>query len=558
MSKHVPDAQPTERRHRPLRLLTGLALVASGFLGLGLATGSAHASGTDVYVSTTGSDSNPGTSAQPFRTIAKGSSVATAGTTVHVAPGTYTGNFETNASGTATAHVRYVSDTRWGAKIVGSTAEGDWRNNGSYVDIEGFDIYGTNSIGMYVSGNYNRVLHNHIHGFASGDCLLTYPYTLNHVDVVGNTVNGCGANSLDHGIYVATNYGTIANNISYGNAGFGIHCWHGCNNMTISNNLMFGNGQGGMVVGQGDAGATTGANNFVVSNNIAINNGGYGIEEHGSTGSNNRYLDNTVYGNSQGGIYLQTGSQSGTSTSDVRFVSYKSDGTGDYHLQSGSPAIDTGTMTGAPSTAYDDAPRPQGAAPDRGVYEYGSSTTTPAPSPTSTTTPAPSPTSTPTTAPTATIWPSTSVPALIASDGQKVELGVKFRSDVAGQVTGMRFYKGTGNTGTHVGSLWTSSGTRLASATFTNETSTGWQTVKFATPVSISANTDYVVSYLAPVGHYGLDSYAFQSSGVDRAPLHALAAGTTGNGVYVYGGGFPSKSYRASNYWVDVTFVPSA
>ena len=32
--------------------------------------------------------------------------------------------------------------------------------------------------------------------------------------------------------------------------------------------------------------------------------------------------------------------------------------------------------------------------------------------------------------------------------------GVKFRTTQAGSITGIRFYKGAGNTGTHVGSLW--------------------------------------------------------------------------------------------------------
>ena len=36
-----------------------------------------------------------------------------------------------------------------------------------------------------------------------------------------------------------------------------------------------------------------------------------------------------------------------------------------------------------------------------------------------------------------------------------VELGVRFRANTAGFITGLRFYKGTGNTGTHIGSLWT-------------------------------------------------------------------------------------------------------
>ena len=65
-----------------------------------------------------------------------------------------------------------------------------------------------------------------------------------------------------------------------------------------------------------------------------------------------------------------------------------------------------------------------------------------------------------------------------------VNLGVKFQSDVAGYITGIRFYKGPSNTGTHVGHLWTASGALLATATFTNETASGWQQVNFANPVA--------------------------------------------------------------------------
>jgi hypothetical protein len=45
------------------------------------------------------------------------------------------------------------------------------------------------------------------------------------------------------------------------------------------------------------------------------------------------------------------------------------------------------------------------------------------------------------------------------------------------------------------------------------------------------------------------------ATAVDSAPLHALQNGTDGpNGVYRYGSssGFPTESYGASNYWVDV------
>ena len=57
----------------------------------------------------------------------------------------------------------------------------------------------------------------------------------------------------------------------------------------------------------------------------------------------------------------------------------------------------------------------------------------------------------PTSACPCTIWGASTTPANITSDAQAVELGVKFRSDVSGVITGVRFYKGTTNTGTHTG-----------------------------------------------------------------------------------------------------------
>ena len=113
---------------------------------------------------------------------------------------------------------------------------------------------------------------------------------------------------------------------------------------------------------------------------------------------------------------------------------------------------------------------------------------------------------------------------------------MKFRSDIAGYITGVRFYKGAGNTGTHVGHLWTASGTLLATATFTAETASGWQQVDFAQPVQIQANTTYVASYFAPNGHYAFNSAYFASAGVDSGVLHALSnAAAGGNGVFLVG-----------------------
>lgn len=158
------------------------------------------------------------------------------------------------------------------------------------------------------------------------------------------------------------------------------------------------------------------------------------------------------------------------------------------------------------------------------------------------------------------VFAATATPAVPAeNDPNAVEVGMKFRSDVAGTVTGVRFYKGASNTGTHSGHLWSSSGTLLATATFGTETASGWQQANFSTPVNITANSTYVVSYHAPNGNYAANSGFFGSS-TDRVPLHGLASGIDGpNGVYRYGSpGFPTESFNSTNYWVDVVFSTTA
>ena len=155
------------------------------------------------------------------------------------------------------------------------------------------------------------------------------------------------------------------------------------------------------------------------------------------------------------------------------------------------------------------------------------------------------------------IWDDSATPTVLnGTDHQSIELGVKFRSDIAGYITGIRFYKGNNNTGTHLGRLWSTSGTELAQATFTDETASGWQEVLFSQPVAINANTTYVASYYSPTGYYSFTDYGLQTA-VYNYPLKALANGEDGaNGVYRYGAGFPTETYtgHAPNYWVDVLF----
>src|SRR5262245_61321426 len=157
------------------------------------------------------------------------------------------------------------------------------------------------------------------------------------------------------------------------------------------------------------------------------------------------------------------------------------------------------------------------------------------------------------------IWNTATQPQRIEQDPEPIEVGVRFRADVAGSITGLRFYKGAQNTGTHVGHLWTNTGMLLATVTFSNESASGWQQVSLVTPVAIADNTTYVASYHTDVGYYAVTEPGF-TTGVVNPPLRALADGADGgNGVYRYGAsGFPTDTYNASNYWVDVVFTTSA
>ncbi|MEO7373731.1 MAG: DUF4082 domain-containing protein, partial [Terrimesophilobacter sp.] len=151
-----------------------------------------------------------------------------------------------------------------------------------------------------------------------------------------------------------------------------------------------------------------------------------------------------------------------------------------------------------------------------------------------------------------TIFPANSVPDNAGwNDPGAVQVGVRFTSSVAGSVTGIRFYKGTQNTGTHTGYLWSSTGTQLATVTFGAETASGWQSATFSQPVVIQPGVEYRASYYSSVGWYAVSLNGLASA-VTNGPLSTPAQG----GAYIYGTAFPAN-LASHNYWVDVFFVPA-
>lgn len=159
-----------------------------------------------------------------------------------------------------------------------------------------------------------------------------------------------------------------------------------------------------------------------------------------------------------------------------------------------------------------------------------------------------------------TIFAPTQVPTTVATSATGPhEVGVRFAADVPGVVTAVRFYKASTNTGSHPVRIWSNGGALLGSGTTGTETASGWQQVAIPGGVRVEPGTPYVASYSAPVGRFSQDAGYFSAS-AGSSPLRALASTTTaGNGLYATATGvFPTRTYNASNYWVDVVFVPDS
>lgn len=346
---------------------------------------SATEAGRNLYVSMTGNDSNIGSTEHPWATIQHAANQVAPGDTIHVAPGLYSSAVKTQVSGISSAHIRFISDVKWAAKIVAGMSYTAWENEGDYVSIEGFDITGDGNLGILNLGSFVRILGNHVHDIrakcnANGGAGIDQGEPAAHDnDTVGNVVHDIGNVNVAcprvQGIYHANLGGHVWNNMAFNNQGYGIHLWHAPMNVIVANNLVFHNGDGGILVGAGDAPGGVIADGMVVTNNILIENGtwgaGWAIVESGRIGLHNVYANNISWRNRRG-IGLKNGHDTGTINSDPRLLRYMNDGSGDYHLTAASPAIGAGTSTGAPRIDFDGHTRPE-AKPDVGPYQSGSS-----------------------------------------------------------------------------------------------------------------------------------------------------------------------------------------
>jgi hypothetical protein len=391
---------------RPLTLASLLLVAACappdvvkprGSLGSAdVASAGSMGNGTNYYVAPTGADTNPCTAAAPCYSLARVGQLLQPGDNAHFAAGSY--SWSTTAgvvavSGTAAAPISYISDTQWGAKINGG-CPAIW-NDGDYVQIINFDVTASCALGITTNGSHTSVIGNHVHdlpannGGYAGILVDCCKYTSVGSRVIGNVVHdiatALGQSNTIHGIYIASAYDTVENNVVYRAAGWGIQAWHCVTHYNISNNTVFNNFNGGIVVGEGgtdECPLSLPNDSSIVNNNIVYNNGtassanGYGLEEccTGNAGviTHGQYNNNLVYGNrpADWNLLVTGGAGTNTVTAAPLFLNYSPTGAGDYHQAPGSPSIDAGTALAAPPYDYDGFPRPYGAAYDIGAYEW--------------------------------------------------------------------------------------------------------------------------------------------------------------------------------------------
>jgi len=345
--------------------------------------------GADFYVSTQGSDSNPGTTAQPFRTITRAYSLAAPGVMIHVLPGVYTDytkgwGLHLGASGTAASPIVLRSEVIGGAVIDGQNASD--RNEGIYLDgsyniVDGFEIRGGPNGGISIWGNGNQILNNEIHHNGNPaststngkDGVYSNQGTRDNI-YLANSIhdNGRTGSNLDHGLYLCGANEIVLNNVLVRNAATGLQIagYTTVSNMKVYNNVVAFNGTSGVILWLALSGVD-------IRNNIIYQNGSLGINSWDAHGSGVVIDHNLLFGNGSGNYNFINGGSDysytlGTTISSAPlFVNSTSAGF-DPHLGAGSPAINAGVnLSSFFNTDKDGVARSASGAWDLGAYEYG-------------------------------------------------------------------------------------------------------------------------------------------------------------------------------------------
>ena len=347
--------------------------------------------GARYYVAPTGSDSNPGSLAQPFLTLRRGVTAAGPGDTIIVQDGTYPGGCRDNNSyalainkaGTPAAWITLKAEHKWGATLDAENVCHSFINLGAkaaYWVIQDFRIINGYSGGIWtdsgadyitVRGNEIAYIGRHYLDSIIGIC-GSYADTSSHdLTFDGNVLHDIGRTdgpqlAHDHALYLHSQNSTIVNNVFYQPIqGWGIQTASSFSGL-IANNTFHGQNasrEGHIMLWDSDG-------SVVIRNNIFYAPRRQAITQDIFSSTSCTIDNNIVYGAGISlGAPLACASSNNSLNTDPMLVN-ATRAPYDFHLLAGSPAIDTGATVPAAPTDNDGIPRPQGKAYDIGAFEY--------------------------------------------------------------------------------------------------------------------------------------------------------------------------------------------
>jgi hypothetical protein len=386
------------------------------------------------YVSTTGSNANPGTISQPWLTLNYALSVGSptsCGDTIYVRAGTYA-SINTQA-------VPATSCASWANALTLRAYQSEAVHMiGIGVHAEHYLIFmdlildgapaGQPGETIGIAGGYSpvgtgaghlRFINLNVHGNNSTAVTISTSSVVNvssgsvgFNEFLGGSVHGCsgpvapttGAGNRCHGFYVSSPSNLVDGVDMYDIDAYPIHNFSdNPSNNIYRNNKIHACGKPGVTVFA--IGIYTGTGNQVYNNII------YGCEngiEIGASSRNTSVDNNTIYGLTSPSNYrypaiiasggtghkvrnnivyncpdntINTGAASSPTvsnnlTTNPGFVNATGN---DFRLQAGSPAIDRGVTVPSITTDFSGAARPQGSAFDIGAHEYGTNAPVAAP-----------------------------------------------------------------------------------------------------------------------------------------------------------------------------------
>jgi parallel beta helix pectate lyase-like protein len=330
-----------------------------------------ESTGAVFYVSTVGSDSNPGSAAAPWRTIQKALDTLQPNQKALVRGGTYVENLHMSRAGTASGPISVEAHPgedpilqSAGSHPLEVSSEGGWfRFRGLTIQ----DSPGTSGGNVDVYGHHVEISSNEIR--QSRDQGIYTDEESQDVYVLGNWIhhNGQGIQHQSHGIYLQGNNHLVSTNVIHDHPeGFGIQVYDKNSGSIVVNNTVVASGYSGIVIG-----GSGGVDNIRVHNNIFAFNDQWGIKHDSDCPSSTLADHNVIWANGyepveEGCPGLDT--SGGNVLADPRFVNLAAR---NLHLGPGSAALNQGLAAWALPVDFEGDARPQGAAPDAGAYEDG-------------------------------------------------------------------------------------------------------------------------------------------------------------------------------------------